>query len=409
MRWLLLLFPLLFSGYSFSDVEYGNCIVNFDPYFPNIPKSETVTTQAGCISKLSSYINTKHTLNASTGYYRIIKGNFAQWNYSTIAYTYEIWENGGLHSTQNQVTFSNKWFPVPGLLPPPKPCETPKTDAQCNKGVSKFVKGLPAAFNSREQEGCIVVKRDGVGVRLADGTTYADVVSEGSTGKSWCTPPAVGSSYSPMDDAIVSANNDLVVALDNNPKNCPNGWVQLGGSKFYCLKKSADTALSVTPESVKPDGSVNSHPDGAPNPSDSGVGKPPTSGGGSTGGGGSGGGSGGDGDGDGEGGGGGKPPARPSDPWASILDTADFSKLAGDTRAAQDELTQFYKTSADGFKITVNKPVSGPMPSYGDVSVGGQKIALNLGWLDRISLDDAKSGLMVLCSLIAAYILLVRR
>ncbi|MGL5343473.1 MAG: hypothetical protein ACRC9O_02240 [Plesiomonas sp.] len=292
---------------------------------------------------------------------------------------------------------------------PDDPCKTPKTDAQCNKGASKFVKGLPAAFNSREQEGCIVVKRDGVGVRLADGTTYADVVSEGSTGKSWCTPPAAGSSYSPMDDAIVSANKDLVAALDNNPKNCPNGWVQLGGSKFYCLKKSADTALSVTPESVKPDGSVNSHPDGAPNPSDSGVGKPPTSGGGSTGGGGSGGGSGGDGDGDGEGGGGGKPPARPSDPWASILDTADFSKLAGDTRAVQDELTQFYKTAADGFKITVNKPASGPMPSYGDVSVGGQKIALNLGWLDRISLDDAKSGLMVLCSLIAAYILLVRR
>ena len=296
------------------------------------------------------------------------------------------------------------------VAPPKPPCETPKTDDQCNKGKTATITGNDVFWATGNYKGCTFTAADGVFIKLADGSMTGDATSTGSTGKSWCE--TTDSSYNPADDEALSKNPAFSPAKDNDPKNCKNGWVQAGGGKFHCLNDTSGD-VDAPPDKVNPeDGSINSDKDGKPKPPDAGVGKPPTGdGSGGDGGGGSGGdGGGGDCEGeDCEGGGGTKPPARPSDPWADILDAADVARVKADTQSVQDELADFYRTAASGFQININKPAAGSMPSFGDVSVGGDKVSLSLDWLDKISFIDARAGVLVLCSLWAAYIILVRR
>lgn len=290
----------------------------------------------------------------------------------------------------------------------PKPCETPKTDDQCNKGKTATITGNDVFWATGNYKGCTFTAADGVFIKLADGTMTGDATSTGSTGKSWCE--TTDSSYNPADDEALSKNPAFSPAKDNDPKNCKNGWVQAGGGKFHCLNDTSGN-VDAPPDKVNPeDGSINSDKDGKPKPPDAGVGKPPTGGTDPDGGGGT------DGGGDGEcegenceGGGGTKPPARPADPWADILDAADVARVKADTQSVQDELADFYRSAASGFQININKPAAGSMPSFGDVSVGGDKVSLSLDWLDKISFIDARAGVLVLCSLWAAYIILVRR
>lgn len=294
---------------------------------------------------------------------------------------------------------------------PPEPCETPKTDDQCNKGKTATITGNDVFWATGNYKGCTFTAADGVFIKLADGSMTGDATSTGSTGKSWCE--TTDSSYNPADDEALSKNPAFSPAKDNDPKNCKNGWVQAGGGKFHCLNDTSGD-IDAPPDKVNPeDGSINSDKDGKPKPPDAGVGKPPTGDGtGGDGGGGSGG-DGGGGDCEGEdcegGGGGTKPPARPADPWADILDAADVARVKADTQSVQDELADFYRSAASGFQININKPAAGAMPSYGDITQGGQKISLSMSWLDKISFADGRAGVLVLCSLIAAYIILVRR
>ncbi|MGL5665851.1 MAG: hypothetical protein ACRDD9_06955 [Shewanella sp.] len=288
------------------------------------------------------------------------------------------------------------------------PCETPKTDDQCNKGKTATITGNDIFWATGNYKGCTFTAADGVFIKLADGTMTGDATSTGSTGKAWCE--TTDSSYNPADDEALSKNPAFSPAKDNDPKNCKNGWVQAGGGKFHCLNDTSGN-VDAPPDKVNPeDGSINSDKDGKPKPPDAGVGKPPT-GGTDPDGGGTGPDGGGDCEGeDCEGGGGGtKPPARPADPWADILDAADVARVKADTQSVQDELADFYRSAASGFQININKPAAGAMPSYGDITQGGQKISLSMSWLDKISFADGRAGVLVLCSLIAAYIILVRR
>lgn len=291
-----------------------------------------------------------------------------------------------------------------------EPCETPKTDDQCNKGKTATITGNDIFWATGNYKGCTFTAADGVFIKLADGSMTGDATSTGSTGKSWCE--TTDSSYNPADDEALSKNPAFSPAKDNDPKNCKNGWVQAGGGKFHCLNDTSGN-VDAPPDKVNPeDGSINSDKDGKPKPPDAGVGKPPTGGTDPDGGGGTGpDGGGGDCEGeDCEGGGGGtKPPARPADPWADILDAADVARVKADTQSVQDELADFYRSAASGFQININKPAAGAMPSYGDITQGGQKISLSMSWLDKISFADGRAGVLVLCSLIAAYIILVRR
>ncbi|QIY07533.1 hypothetical protein FOC33_00425 [Plesiomonas shigelloides] len=293
---------------------------------------------------------------------------------------------------------------------PKQPCDTPKTDDQCNKGKTATITGNDVFWASGNYKGCTFTAADGVFIKLADGSMTGDATSTGSTGKSWCE--TTDSSYNPADDEALSKNPAFSPAKDNDPKNCKNGWVQAGGGKFHCLNDTSGN-VDAPPDKVNPeDGSINSDKDGKPKPPDAGVGKPPTGGTDPDGGGGTGpDGGGGDCEGeDCEGGGGGtKPPARPADPWADILDAADVARVKADTQSVQDELADFYRSAASGFQININKPAAGAMPSYGDITQGGQKISLSMSWLDKISFADGRAGVLVLCSLIAAYIILVRR
>lgn len=293
---------------------------------------------------------------------------------------------------------------------PSDPCETPKTDDQCNKGKTATITGNDVFWATGNYKGCTFTAADGVFIKLADGSMTGDATSTGSTGKSWCE--TTDSSYNPADDEALSKNPAFSPAKDNDPKNCKNGWVQAGGGKFHCLNDTSGN-VDAPPDKVNPeDGSINSDKDGKPKPPDAGVGKPPTGGTDPDGGGGTGpDGGGGDCEGeDCEGGGGGtKPPARPADPWADILDAADVARVKADTQSLQDELADFYRSAASGFQININKPAAGAMPSYGDITQGGQKISLSMSWLDKISFADGRAGVLVLCSLIAAYIILVRR
>lgn len=293
---------------------------------------------------------------------------------------------------------------------PSNPCETPKTDDQCNKGKTATITGNDVFWATGNYKGCTFTAADGVFIKLADGSMTGDATSTGSTGKSWCE--TTDSSYNPADDEALSKNPAFSPAKDNDPKNCKNGWVQAGGGKFHCLNDTSGN-VDAPPDKVNPeDGSINSDKDGKPKPPDAGVGKPPTGGTDPDGGGGTGpDGGGGDCEGeDCEGGGGGtKPPARPADPWADILDAADVARVKADTQSVQDELADFYRSAASGFQININKPAAGAMPSYGDITQGGQKISLSMSWLDNISFADGRAGVLVLCSLIAAYIILVRR
>ena len=171
-------------------------------------------------------------------------------------------------------------------VPEPKPCETPKTDAQCNKGNTAVVTGNQAFWDSGNYQGCTFVS-SGVGVIGSDGNKTQDATSTGTTGQAWCS--VSDSTYNPVDDAALAANPDYKPALDNKPSNCPNGWIQAGGSKYYCVDNGS---VDAPPDKVNPDGSINSDKDGNPQPPDANVGKPPTEGGdgggGDTGGGGDG-------------------------------------------------------------------------------------------------------------------------
>ncbi|KAB7689502.1 hypothetical protein GBN20_07625 [Plesiomonas shigelloides] len=291
---------------------------------------------------------------------------------------------------------------------PKEPCDTPKTDDQCNKGKTATITGNDIFWATGNYKGCTFTAADGVFIKLADGSMTGDATSTGSTGKSWCE--TTDSSYNPADDEALSKNPAFSPAKDNDPKNCKNGWVQAGGGKFHCLNDTSGN-VDAPPDKVNPeDGSINSDKDGKPKPPDAGVGKPPTGGTDPDGGGGTGPDGGGDCEGeDCEGGGGTKPPARPADPWADILDAADVARVKADTQSVQDELADFYRSAASGFQININKPAAGAMPSYGDITQGGQKISLSMSWLDKISFADGRAGVLVLCSLIAAYIILVRR
>ncbi|MFL1804625.1 hypothetical protein [Plesiomonas shigelloides] len=290
------------------------------------------------------------------------------------------------------------------------PCETPKTDDQCNKGKTATITGNDVFWATGNYKGCTFTAADGVFIKLADGSMTGDATSTGSTGKSWCE--TTDSSYNPADDEALSKNPAFSPAKDNDPKNCKNGWVQAGGGKFHCLNDTSGN-VDAPPDKINPeDGSINSDKDGKPKPPDAGVGKPPTGGTDPDGGGGTGP-DGGGGDCEGEdcesGGGGTKPPARPTDPWADILDAADVARVKADTQSVQDELADFYRTAASGFQINISKPSGGSMPSFGDLSIGGDKVSLSVDWLDKISFVDARAGVLVLCALWAAYIILVRR
>lgn len=297
---------------------------------------------------------------------------------------------------------------TPPEPPPDDPCKTPKTDDQCNKGKTATITGNDVFWATGNYKGCTFTAADGVFIKLADGSMTGDATSTGSTGKSWCE--TTDSTYNPADDEALSKNPAFSPAKDNDPKNCKNGWVQAGGGKFHCLNDTSGN-VDAPPDKVNPeDGSINSDKDGKPKPPDAGVGKPPTGGTDPDGGGGTGPDGGGDCEGeDCEGGGGTKPPARPADPWADILDAADVARVKADTQSVQDELADFYRSAASGFQININKPAAGAMPSYGDITQGGQKISLSMSWLDKISFADGRAGVLVLCSLIAAYIILVRR
>ncbi|KAB7715005.1 hypothetical protein GBN32_01585 [Plesiomonas shigelloides] len=291
------------------------------------------------------------------------------------------------------------------------PCATPKTDDQCSKGKTGTITGNAVFWATGNYKGCTFTAADGVFIKLADGTMTGDATSTGSTGKTWCS--ATDSSYNPADDEALSKNPAFSPAKDNDPKNCKNGWVQAGGGKFHCLNDTSGN-VDAPPDKVNPeDGSINSDKDGKPKPPDAGVGKPPAGDGAGGDGGGGSGGDGGGGDCEGEdcegGGGGTKPPVRPADPWSDILDAADVARVKADTQSVQDELADFYRSAASGFQININKPAAGAMPSYGDITQGGQKISLSMSWLDKISFADGRAGVLVLCSLIAAYIILVRR
>lgn len=376
----------------------------------------TDVTKDTCLSSAKSRISTEE-LKVGGVYGRDLFGiyqgeDFRQMSptsFEAPMYTYYYDDKGNKITYISSHAFRMLYLTEPYDAPvEPEPCETPKTDDQCNKGKTATITGNDIFWATGNYKGCTFTAADGVFIKLADGSMTGDATSTGSTGKSWCE--TTDSSYNPADDEALSKNPAFSPAKDNDPKNCKNGWVQAGGGKFHCLNDTSGN-VDASPDKVNPeDGSINSDKDGKPKPPDAGVGKPPTGGTDPDGGGGTGPDGGGDCEGeDCEGGGGTKPPARPADPWADILDAADVARVKADTQSVQDELADFYRSAASGFQININKPAAGAMPSYGDITQGGQKISLSMSWLDKISFADGRAGVLVLCSLIAAYIILVRR
>ncbi|WP_139800037.1 hypothetical protein [Plesiomonas shigelloides] len=412
MRLLFLLFSLFFSLPSLSAERYGTCSLWHDkPTGGSTSLATTVETESSCVARGNSELGAlKIDIDANSYYtYRDCRADWSSESRSLINCQRLHITNGNLNG--NPILQFGVWQYDPNIEPPPKePCETPKTDDQCNKGKTATITGNDIFWATGNYKGCTFTAADGVFIKLADGSMTGDATSTGSTGKSWCE--TTDSSYNPADDEALSKNPAFSPAKDNDPKNCKNGWVQAGGGKFHCLNDTSGN-VDAPPDKVNPeDGSINSDKDGKPKPPDAGVGKPPTGGTDPDGGGGTGpDGGGGDCEGeDCEGGGGGtKPPARPADPWADILDAADVARVKADTQSVQDELADFYRSAASGFQININKPAAGAMPSYGDITQGGQKISLSMSWLDKISFADGRAGVLVLCSLIAAYIILVRR
>ncbi|MGL4433695.1 MAG: hypothetical protein ACRCUW_13955 [Plesiomonas shigelloides] len=387
MRLFLFLIPLFFSFNSYASFSWPPAEAGWLPVAQGIKKFNE--NKARIFSECS----------ADTRFTHCITHSYKEW--------YMTSSGEELIKIQEQIAGC---FPNDTDVRCKRQCDTPKTDDQCNKGKTATVTGNDVFWATGNYKGCTFTAADGVFIKLADGSMTGDATSTGSTGKSWCE--TTDSSYNPADDEALSKNPAFSPAKDNDPKNCKNGWVQAGGGKFHCLNDTSGN-VDAPPDKVNPeDGSINSDKDGKPKPPDAGVGKPPTGGTDPDGGGGTGpDGGGGDCEGeDCEGGGGGtKPPARPSDPWADILDAADVARVKADTQSVQDELADFYRSAASGFQININKPAAGAMPSYGDITQGGQKISLSMSWLDKISFADGRAGVLVLCSLIAAYIILVRR
>ncbi|KAB7674366.1 hypothetical protein [Plesiomonas shigelloides] len=385
MRLFLLLIPLFFSFNSYASFPWPPAEAGWLPTAQGIKKFNENKTRifSEC--------------NADTRFTHCITHSYKEW-YMT---------SGGEEHIKIQEQIAG-CFPNDTDVRCKRQCDTPKTDDQCNKGKTATVTGNDVFWATGNYKGCTFTAADGVFIKLADGSMTGDATSTGSTGKSWCE--TTDSSYNPADDEALSKNPAFSPAKDNDPKNCKNGWVQAGGGKFHCLNDTSGN-VDAPPDKVNPeDGSINSDKDGKPKPPDAGVGKPPTGGTDPEGGGGT------DGGGDGEcegenceGGGGTKPPARPADPWADILDAADVARVKADTQSVQDELADFYRTAASGFQINISKPSGGSMPSFGDLSIGGDKVSLSVDWLDKISFVDARAGVLVLCALWAAYIILVRR
>ncbi|MGL5267598.1 MAG: hypothetical protein ACRC9E_15485, partial [Plesiomonas shigelloides] len=115
-----------------------------------------------------------------------------------------------------------------GLTEPPKdPCETPKTDAQCNKGAVAWITGNASfwatATSPDGYKGCTLSVLPGTAVIQENGDRGQDAVSTGSTGKSWCAPDP---SEPPTPENELGNNSNFKPAPDNNPKNCPAGWVK---------------------------------------------------------------------------------------------------------------------------------------------------------------------------------------
>lgn len=286
------------------------------------------------------------------------------------------------------------------VKPPEEPCKTPKTDDQCNKGASSWVEGnasfwASAGASGTGYKGCTFEKvPDGLGFKFPDGSESHTVKSTGSTGKSWCeTTP----SEPPVPESEFPNNPNLTPATD--PKECKSGWIKTSTGQYYCVASGAEP----TPPSTNPDGSINSDKDGNPSPPDANAGKP---GDGSGSGGGGDGGGGGDCEGeDCEGGGGGtKPPARPDDPWSSVLDAADLSKLQADKADVEAELNSFYEQVRNSIRINIGSPSTAPMPSYGFIEQGGQRVELSMSWLDSVDMEG-RSAVILLCGLIAASII----
>lgn len=412
MRLLFFLSFFVFYSNAQSAESYGRCeLWHNSGYSSTVNLPTTVETQNSCLSRANSELLSLKIDLGDGNYFKYLECQISpSGNNAIIKCIRQRYRNdGSLNGSLSNLQFG-RWIFDPDLLPPPdEPCKTPKTDDQCNKGKTATITGNDVFWATGNYKGCTFTAKDGVFVKAADGTMTGDATSTGSTGKSWCE--TTDSSYNPADDEALSKNPAFSPAKDNDPKNCKNGWVQAGGGKFHCLNDTSGN-VDAPPDKVNPDGSINSDKDGKPQPPDAGVGKPPIGDGtGGDGGGGSGGdGGGGDCEGENcEGGGGTKPPARPADPWADILDAADVARVKADTQSVQDELADFYRSAASGFQININKPAAGAMPSYGDITQGGQKISLSMSWLDKISFADGRAGVLVLCSLIAAYIILVRR
>lgn len=280
---------------------------------------------------------------------------------------------------------------------PIKPCETPKTDDQCNKGASSWVEGnasfwASAGASGAGYKGCTFEKvPDGLGFKFPDGSESHTVKSTGSTGKPWCeTTP----SEPPVPESEFPNNPNLTPATD--PKECKSGWIKTADGKYYCVASGAEP----TPPSTNPDGSINSDKDGNPSPPDANAGKPPIGGGTDP-----------DGGGDGEcegenceGGGGTKPPARPDDPWSSVLDANDLSQLQADKADVEAELNSFYEQVRNSIRINIGSPSTAPMPSYGFIEQGGERVELSMSWLDSVDMEG-RSAVILLCGLIAASII----
>lgn len=304
-----------------------------------------------------------------------------------------LWYSYGSGECKVTVNFFYSYSPIP----PKESCETPKTDDQCNKGASSWVEGNAAFWASAGAsgtgyKGCTFEKvPDGLGFKFPDGSESHTVKSTGSTGKSWCeTTP----SEPPVPESEFPNNPNLTPATD--PKECKSGWIKTSTGQYYCVASGAEP----TPPSTNPDGSINSDKDGNPSPPDANAGKPPIGGGTDP-----------DGGGDGEcegenceGGGGTKPPARPDDPWSSVLDANDLSQLQADKADVEAELNSFYEQVRNSIRINIGSPSTAPMPSYGFIEQGGERVELSMSWLDSVDMEG-RSAVILLCGLIAASII----